>query len=166
MKKSRVLVASGVAAAAIAAFALTRPATGADDPVAGVTHQCQAFKAAWNQHDAKALAAVFTEDADHLDPFGQLDQGRPAIEKTLTERMTGKGPLRESTIVVQTETVRFPTPDTAVTDAEATLSGAYGPDGSKAPPMDMHVTNIWKKVGGTWLVYACRPYMKAPPPAK
>jgi uncharacterized protein (TIGR02246 family) len=166
MKKNRVLVASGVALAVIAGVALSRPATGADDSVAGVTKQCQAFKAAWNQHDPKALSAVFTEDADHLDPWGQLDQGRPAIEKMLTERMTGKGPLRDSTIVVQTETVRFPTADTAVTDAEATLTGAYGPDGSKAPPMDMHVTNVWKKVGGSWMVYACRPYVKPAPPAK
>ena len=28
------------------------------------------------------------------------------------------------------------------------------------------VTNVWKKVGGTWLVYACRPFMKQEAPAK
>jgi hypothetical protein len=27
------------------------------------------------------------------------------------------------------------------------------------------VTDVWKKIGSDWKVYACRPYMKAGPPA-
>ena len=49
-------------------------------------------------------------------------------------------------------------------DAEAVVTGIYGPDGAKSGPMDIHVTNVWKKVGGTWQVFACRPYMKPAPP--
>lgn len=166
MRMNRLVATLSLGVALAAGIAVSRSVQGAADEAAGVTKQCQAFKLAWNSHDPKALAAVFTEDADHLDPWGQLDTGRPAIEKMLTERMTGKGPLRDSSLTVETETVRFPTPDTAVTDAEATLTGAYGPDGSKAPPMSMHVTNVWKKNGGTWMVYACRPYVKPAAPAK
>ena len=166
MRTNRIAACLGLGLALAAGIVLSHSATGSDDDTAGVTKQCQAFKAAWNKHDPKALAGVFADDADHLDPWGQMDVGRAAIEKMLTERMGGKGPLRDSSLVVNTETVRFPTADVAITDAEATMTGAYGPDGSKAPPMEMHVTNVWKKSGGNWMVYACRPYVKPTPPTK
>jgi uncharacterized protein (TIGR02246 family) len=165
MSRSRLVLAASALLVGAGTFLVARTAVGADDPVAGVTASCKEFKAAWNQHDAKALAAVFTDDATHLDPFGKMDEGKPAIEKMLVEAMGPKGPFRESSIVVQTEVVRFAGPDVAVTDAEATVSGAYGPDGTKGGPMDLHVTNVWKKVGGSWRVWACRPYLKPAAPA-
>ena len=167
MRTNRIIACASLSLALAAGVVLSRPARGGDDDTAGVTKQCQAFKAAWNKHDAKALAGVFAEDGDHIDPFGKLDSGRIEVEKMLTGAITGAGMFHESTLVVNTEVVRFPTADTAITDAEATISGATAPDGSKAPPMEVHVTNVWKKTDGTWLVYACRPYLKpAPPPAK
>ena len=93
-------------------------------------------------------------------------QGHADLEKAFTAEQTGKGPLRESTVEVKDEPIRFLTADIAVSDAEVVLTGAYGPDGSKAGPMGVHVTNVWKKVGDEWWVAASRPYIKMPAPAK
>lgn len=162
MRTNRTIAYVSLGLALAAGVLLSRTASGSGSDADDVTKQCQAFKLAWNGHDPKALATVFAEDADHIDPMGHLDSGRAAIEKMFTERMTGTGPLRDSTLVVNTEVVRFPTESTAVTDAEATLSGTYKPDGSKSGPLELHVTNVWKKIDGKWMVYACRPYMKPP----
>ena len=98
-------------------------------------------------------------------PATKLASGRAAIEAELTSMFTGKGPFRDSTLVVNDETVYFPSADVALTDADATVTGAYAPDGSKSPPMQFRVTNVWKKVGASWMVFACRPTLKPSPPA-
>jgi uncharacterized protein (TIGR02246 family) len=160
MRTNRIVALAGLGLALAAALFVSRPAVGADDEAAGVQASCTAFKAAWNKHDAKAMAALFSEDATHLDPSGtKLDVGRAEIEKMLTGMMGATGPFRESTLVVNTEIVRFPAPGAALTDADATVSNVMGADGSKSS-MELHVVNVWKKVGGQWQVYACRPYVK------
>jgi uncharacterized protein (TIGR02246 family) len=169
MTSTRTVAFAGLALALAAGiFVASRPARGDQGDAEGVAATCKAFKNAWNAHDAKALAGVFSDDADvtHVDPWGKVDEGKPAILNNLTEMFGPKGPMRDSTIVVHTEVARFPTPDTAVTDADATVNGMYGPDGSKVS-MNFSVVNVWKKAGGKWSVFACRPTLKpAPPTAK
>jgi uncharacterized protein (TIGR02246 family) len=153
--------------ALVVGLAFGKQASGADDDVAGIAAQCKAFKAGWNSHDPKAMAAVFADDADAIDPMGHVAATRAAIEKAFAADHTGKGAMRDSTIEVTDEPVRFVTPDVAISDAEAILTGAYGPDGSKLGPLGVHVTNIWRKSNGTWSLFASRPHLKmAPPPEK
>lgn len=155
-------VASATLGLALAAgLTLAGRASGADDDVAGVAAQCKVFKNAWNSHDAKAMASVFAEDADAIDPMGRKAAGRAEIEKAFTAEQTGKGPMRESSLVVTDEPIRFVTADVAITDTEAVISGVIGPDGTKLGPVNVHVTNIWKKSGGTWSVFASRPHIKS-----
>jgi uncharacterized protein (TIGR02246 family) len=161
MKTSRVVPFAALLVAVAVGLALTPSATGADDDVAGVRQSCEAIVTAWNKHDAKSVAAVFAEDADMLTPDGRLVSGRAAIEKAFADDYTGA--LRESSLQILKEPVRFPTPDVAVSDAEVVISGAVGPDGAKGPPMTMIVTNVWKKADGKWWVFASRPRFKAPP---
>jgi uncharacterized protein (TIGR02246 family) len=142
-------------------LALTTLASGADDDVAGVRTSCEAIVTGWNKHDAKAVAAVFAPDADMITPDGRLVSGRAAIEKAFADDYTGA--LRESTLRIMKEPVRFPVPEIAVSDAEVELTGIVGPDGAKAPAMTMIVTNVWKKTDGKWWVYASRPRVKSPP---
>ena len=40
---------------------------------------------AWNRHDAKAFASVFTEDGDCVNIVGWWWKGRAEIEKKLTD---------------------------------------------------------------------------------
>lgn len=161
------VVASGAALclALAAGFAATRGAVGADDETPNVAKQCNAFVTAWNAHDAKAMTAIFGEDGDAIDPSGHHAVGKAAVEKMFLGMHTGQGPMRDSTLKVTDEPIRFPTADIAVSDASVIVTGAYGPDGKKAGPMALHVTDVWKKSGGTWMVFSCRPYMVATTPA-
>jgi uncharacterized protein (TIGR02246 family) len=164
MKTSRFVPVLALSLVLAAGLALTRVATGADDDAAGVRKSCEAIVTGLNKHDAKAVAAVFLEDADMIGPDGRLHSGRAAIEKAFADDFTGA--LREATTEVLKEPVRFPTADIAVSDAEVLVAGALGPDGKKLPDMTLVITNVWKKSDGKWLIYASRPHSKSPPPAK
>ena len=39
------------------------------------------FVAAWNNHDAEAMAALWAPDGDLINPFGRVAKGRPEVEK-------------------------------------------------------------------------------------
>ena len=162
MRTKTLLLSAGVALALVAALGASIPATGGGDDAAtvGIKQGCKAFVDAWNVHDPKAMAAVFAEDADVLNPWGRKATGRAEIEKLFVDEQTGKGPLRDSTMTVESESVRTVTADVAISDAELVVTGAYAPDGSKAPPMNFHATHVWKKNGESWQIFSCRPYLK------
>ncbi len=55
-----------------------------------IQHANDATYAAWNAHDADAVAAVFAVDAEIVDiTSGIVTQGRDAIRTTAVERFTG-----------------------------------------------------------------------------
>ncbi len=159
-RKTRVLSCAGVALALAVGTLLAAPARGGDEGTAGITQQRQSFVAAWNRHDPKAMAAVFAEDGDVINPWGRKANGRAEIEKLFTDEQTGKGPLRDSTMEVRSESVRTVSADVVVSDSELLVTGAYAPDGSKVPPLNIHVSDVWKKSGETWEIFSCRPYLK------
>lgn len=162
MKTGMWFTCAGLGLALIVSVATARRSNAADDESASIRKQCSAFVSAWNAHDPKAMAAVFAPDGDAIDPFGHAAAGREAVEKAFTADQTGNGPMRESSVEVLDEPIRLVTPDVALSDADVVLTGAYGPGGVKAGPMGLHVTNIWKKTGGTWYIFASRPHLKMP----
>jgi uncharacterized protein (TIGR02246 family) len=165
---SKTLLVSACALFLVAGgLALTVPARAADDDTAAVKKRTAEFVAAWGKHDPKALAAVWADDGDLINPWGRLATGRAQVEALFRDEQTGKGPLRDSTFRMNSETMRFPAADIAVVDLDLTITGAYAPDGTKAPALEMHAFWVSKKSGGTWSVYSCRPYIKQPaaPPA-
>jgi len=168
MKTGTFLFLGGAALSiAVLSFAAAPGACGAGTDEAAVRARGAEFAAAWQKHDATALAALWTDDGDIINPLGRIAQGRAAVEKLFTDEHTGKGPFRESTLTIAAtgETVRFPAPDVAVHDWDATSTGNYDQAGQKTAPIAFHATFIWKKSGGSWNVFSCRPYMKATMPA-
>jgi uncharacterized protein (TIGR02246 family) len=161
--KSRSWIVLALGLAAGIGLVATRPASGAAGDTDAVKKSCQSIVEAWNRHDGKAIAAVFADDGDVINPMGRKATGKAELEALFTEEQAG--PMRESRIEVKDEPIRFPSADIAVSDAEVVITGIYGPDGKKMGPTDFHVTNVWKKVGDDWKVFSCRPYMKMPPPA-
>ena len=67
---------------------------------------------AWNQHDAKAYAALFAEDGEVVNVVGWWWRGRNEIERKLTDAFALV--FRESTLTITEATVRFLTPEIAV----------------------------------------------------
>jgi uncharacterized protein (TIGR02246 family) len=166
MRNGILVLSVGLGLALVAGVSLARRSSAGEEESANVRKQCSAFVEAWNKHDAKAMSAVFAEDGDSINPMGQHATGRADVEKAFSAEHGEKGPMRESSIKVVDEPIRFVTPEVAVSDADVVLTGAIGPDGKKGAPLNVHVTNIWKKVDGKWTVFASRPYIKmASPPA-
>ena len=158
MKTSRGIAWALVAFAALGGWALVTSA-GDEGDTEGVRKSCQAIVAAWNKHDAKAIAGVFAEDADMVAPDGTLHSGRAALEKAFAD--DHGGPMSQSSLYVLKEPVRFPSPDVAVSDAEVEVRDVTGPDGKKST-VKLVVTNVWKKADGKWWVYASRPHVLMP----
>jgi uncharacterized protein (TIGR02246 family) len=63
------------------------PAQAQDAVRVAIEKQAADFAAAFNRGDAKAVAAMYTEDAIALPPDADLVRGRAAIEKLWTEAM-------------------------------------------------------------------------------
>ncbi|TWT67238.1 SnoaL-like domain protein [Allorhodopirellula solitaria] len=73
-----------VADAETAETATQQPAALAPE-LSAVQAQSQAFVAAFNQHDAEAVAALWTENAEYISHLGTAVQGREAIEQAYAQ---------------------------------------------------------------------------------
>jgi uncharacterized protein (TIGR02246 family) len=123
------------------------------------------FSAAWNRHDPKAMASFWAEDGDLINPFGRWAKGRAEVEKLFQDEHAGV--MAGTSYSTTLSSVRFLTPDVAVTDWDIVVTGMRGPDGSAAPPFKPHLALVMVRRGGRWLSLAARPYaFLAPPPAK
>jgi uncharacterized protein (TIGR02246 family) len=80
---------------------------------------------AWNQHDAKAYAALFAEDGDLVNVVGWWWKGRKEIENKLTDAFAFA--FRESTLTITQVDTRFLMPEVAVAHTRWTMSGAKTP---------------------------------------
>ena len=79
LRKLLPLLALLLVAAFIVAAAPARPSP--DDEVAAIKKNSATFAAAWNKHDAKALAALWAKDGDLIDPWGATSNSRDAVQK-------------------------------------------------------------------------------------
>jgi uncharacterized protein (TIGR02246 family) len=109
-------------------------ATSPDAPVASADETAiraagQAYAAAMNQGDAKALAEAWTADGDYIDASGQRHKARDLIAEDFGASPTSDRPHR---LAVKESTIRMITPDVAVEDgltettAESTGAIAVG----------------------------------------
>ncbi|WP_317996269.1 SgcJ/EcaC family oxidoreductase [Vulcanimicrobium alpinum] len=104
---------------------------------------------AWNRHDAKAYAALFTEDADVVNVVGWWWRGRSEIERKLTAAFTFV--FRDSALAFDRPAVRFLASDIAVVHETWTMTGAKMPPGMPEPKMGLQ-TMVLRKHSGTWLI--------------
>ena len=114
------------------------------------------FQAAWNKEDTTAMAALFTEDGTLINPFGVFAQGRDAMAKVFVKEHTG--PFKASKYESRDVKIQWVTPDVAIADVTANISGVHGADGAAAPDFLHHVTWVFVKKDGKWLAAAARPY--------
>jgi len=131
---------------------------------AAIEARVNEFIAAWNVHDAKAMAATFAENADLINPFGKNPSGRVEIEKLFVEEQGGV--MKGSTYTLQSTAIREISPGVALADWDGTVTGMTGPDGQAVPAFPHHVTTIFVKAGGKWWNAAGRAYAYLPPPGK
>lgn len=113
-----------------------------------VKASAQAFADAFNKHDAKAVAALWTDDGEYIDETGQRFEGREAIEKQY-ESFFAAYPATKLTVEV--DSVRPAGATAAIEDGHTTLEVDGKTDVSFA-----RYTAIHAKVGDQWLMSSVR----------
>ena len=106
---------------------------------------------AWNHHDAKAYANLFTEDGDVVNVVGWWWKGRAEIEQKLAAAYAYV--FRESVLTITAVDVKFLTPQIAVAHVRWTMVGARTPQGIAEPRQGIQ-TQVLQKLEGKWLIAA------------
>ncbi|HZR79153.1 MAG TPA: SgcJ/EcaC family oxidoreductase [Chthoniobacterales bacterium] len=106
---------------------------------------------AWNKHDAKAYASLFTNDGDIVNVVGWWWKGKAEIEKKLTDAFVYV--FKESTLTITHVDIRFLTSDVAVAHVQWTMTGARTPSGIPVPQQGIQ-THVLQKENGQWLIGA------------
>jgi uncharacterized protein (TIGR02246 family) len=114
---------------------------------------------AWNKHDAKAYASLFTENGDCVNIVGWWWKGRAEIEKKLTDAYVYV--FKESTLTITNMDIRFLTSDAAVAHVRWTMTGARTPNGIPAPQQGIQ-THVLQKQSGQWLIAAFQNTLERP----
>ncbi|HEV7838419.1 MAG TPA: SgcJ/EcaC family oxidoreductase [Gemmatimonadaceae bacterium] len=104
---------------------------------------------AWNRHDARAYASLFTPDGDVVNVVGWWWKGRPEIERKLAAGFAFV--FARSTLTISDVTVRFLSPSIAVAHVQWTMTGARTPPGMPEPRQGIQL-QILRKTGREWLI--------------
>jgi uncharacterized protein (TIGR02246 family) len=122
-----------------------------------------AFVAAWNKDDSRAMAAEWAPDGDLINPFGRWAKGRAEVEKLFADEHSTA--MKGSTYALSNYQVRFPSPAIACADWDGEITGMHNPDGSAMSPFKHHVNVLYAKKAGHWWAVAGRAAAFLPPPA-
>ncbi|HEX9160835.1 MAG TPA: SgcJ/EcaC family oxidoreductase [Thermoanaerobaculia bacterium] len=131
------------------------PLLAKDTSETAIRHSDQVFSAAWNSHDAKAMAATWMQDGDLINPSGRVAKGRAGIETLLGEEHATA--FKHSTYTSGPITIHFLRPDVAVAECFTEITGVVNPDGSSAPSMNVYIMRIVQNKDGQWLTVSARP---------
>ena len=119
------------------------------------------YEQAWKNGDAKALAALYTEDCLTVNEFGVVTRGRAGIEKVMAENFAG--PYKGSTIAIKIGASQAITPDISVGEGTYSVAGA-GADGKPMTSRGHYLNTVVKK-GNAWLIAANTGFVPRRPPA-
>jgi uncharacterized protein (TIGR02246 family) len=117
--------------------------------------QNEAFVAAFNRGDIKAVAEAYAPDADFLSAQGQRVKGRNAVEKYFAKGFAESKGLK---LQHSDSSIRFLKPDVAIADGTWEITGR--PEGN---PARGHYTAILMKRDGQWLIVYDRPMVPVQP---
>ena len=99
----------------------TRPAQSADEKAIRAVDDV--FISNYNKGDSKALAALFTEDAEVVEADGDRYQGRGLIEQSFTDTFAASTGVK---IAFEIEAIRFLSPDVAKEEGRSLITPAKG----------------------------------------
>ena len=115
---------------------------------AAIQKSAEAFVAAFNKGDAKALAAFFTEDGDVIDQDGRQIKGRKAIEQVYTKLFAN---TKGSKLFIKITSLRVASPDLALEDGLTEVVPADG-----GPPSAARYAVVHVKQDGQWRLESVR----------
>ncbi|MGD8895391.1 MAG: SgcJ/EcaC family oxidoreductase [Acidobacteriota bacterium] len=115
---------------------------------------------AWNAGDMTAVGALYAEDADYVNFFGQSFKGREQIEASFAE--VHEGVYKGSKISIETTAVRLVKPDVAISDSAWEMTGLPEVEGPAMPSKGLS-TAVMVKQDGEWKIAAHRTRVAAAP---
>src|SRR5262249_27435596 len=151
MKK--ILFAAGIGLALVFVPS-TRPQPSDKTEEENLRKRAEAFVAAFNKGDAKAVAGFFTPDGDMVDQEGHHLKGRKAIEEGNQKFFSQAKGAR---LFITITSVSFPKPDLAFEDG---LTEVIVPDGT---PSAARYSIVYVKHEGQWYLESVREAIAVPP---
>jgi uncharacterized protein (TIGR02246 family) len=118
------------------------------DDLAVIHAASREFVAAFDRSDAKAVAALWTEDGDYTDENGQVFTGRAAIEKEYGAFFDAHPGVK---LKLTIDSLKQLSADTAIEDGRAALHPAPAGAPATSKYMAVHI-----KVDGKWLMSTVR----------
>jgi uncharacterized protein (TIGR02246 family) len=115
---------------------------------AALLKNAEAFVDAFHKGNAAALAAFWTPDGDYTSETGRHLKGRKAIEQAFKKFFTEHKDLK---LRINSDSLRFVTPDVAVEDGTTEV---LSPDGT--PPSKARYTIVHVKKDGQWQLSSVR----------
>jgi len=106
---------------------------------------------AWNLHDAKAYAALFSEDGDVVNVVGWWWKGRREIERQLQAAFAVV--FRDSRLTIVDVEVRFLARDVAIAHVRWTMEGARTPPSIPEPREGIQI-QVLQKRNAAWRIVA------------
>ena len=116
----------------------------------GIKKTLKAFIDAWNRHDAKAFANVFTEDADFTNVFGNGATGRKEVENFHAPIFSSI--FKNSHQTITKSKIRFIKPDVAAVDAWWEMEGMTDMEGKAMANRKGLLNFILIPKGDKWLI--------------
>jgi len=123
--------------------ALAEDAPAPSSPEKTIKDRGKDFDAAWNKHDAEAVAAYYAVSGEIVTESGDTLAGRDGIQQALTDAFNGA--LKDSTLTSTIGTVRLIKPDVAIVDSDIELKTG------DAEPRKLHVVSVIVNKDGKWL---------------
>ena len=121
----------------------------------------EGFIRAWNAHDMKALAELFTDDADFVNVAGMEWKGRAQIQ-AMHER-SHAGRFKTTTLVETSTTVRMVGPDVAVIHFKWEVTGVRVADGKPAMTIHGIMQIVAVQQAGGWRIVSAQNTNAMPP---
>jgi uncharacterized protein (TIGR02246 family) len=112
-----------------------------------IRESAERFVAAFDAHNAAALAAMWTPEGEYIDATGQTFVGRKAIEQEYARFFESNA---DAKLLVSIDSIRVLGDSTAIEDGRASLSSAAGPPGMS------RYTAVHVLEGGKWLMASVR----------
>ena len=148
---SRLSVFTTVLGAILVTASPIRAQEARNDPaeLEAIEETANSIVAAFNEGDAKAIAAHWTRGADFVNALGEVDKGRDEIERGHAELFADNKAIK---LKLKTTSRRFLRRNLVIEDGSFELSNVS----EKGLPPKGRYTDIWVKQRGRWLIAATR----------
>lgn len=129
---------------------------------AEIRKRYEEFVAAFNAHDAKGMAALWSRQGDHYEPDGSFAEGREAVARMFAQEH--ETAFRNATITLTIHSVWMVTPAVGLVNGTYEVEGVTDRQGNSMAIRRGLLTSVLVKEDNQWWVAASRATIPVPVP--